>query len=46
MWSGPNPWSLIGELIELYVHKIATKIHKIEHKDWNRRLERIYIISY
>jgi hypothetical protein len=28
--------------------KITTKIHIIEHKDWNRRLEHIYIyiISY
>jgi hypothetical protein len=39
MWSGINPWSLIRELIELYIHKIATKIQKIEHKDWNIRLE-------
>jgi hypothetical protein len=38
MKHGPNS-SLIRELIELYIHKIATKIQKNEHKDWNRRLE-------
>jgi hypothetical protein len=25
---GINPWSLFRELIELYIHKIATKIQK------------------